>query len=441
MGVEASSNFPETKVHDMWPIWRSSATFKNYIGSRYDHLKKLWTYPYMAIELTTFNATPVVLKPEAWNTAHARVFERASLLPPGQRIEFSPRYYNALNNQDEDLPDLYPGFEHLYAGVKGDDGGEYIDLVTQIANFPTMSVVNSGQLGYLASNVHGIAFQRQSADWSQNRALGMAQGQYDVATGAMSTGLTQAKMGIVADYGLTANSNALLGQTTINTAGGDLAGSIGAGGAFGGGRGAAAGAMSAGAHSIANGMNASASIAAADQAAAIRNNTALTNAELTNTQSGLSRDTNKDLADWAARGDYANSLAGINAKVQDAALIQPTTSGQIGGEAMNMINGGWQVSLRWKMIDKAAMRIIGEYWLRYGYAIRAFIKPPKSLMVMKKFTYWKMSETYIVNAFIPEGHKQAIRGIFEKGVTVWANPVDIGKIDIADNEPLDGIKY
>jgi hypothetical protein len=60
-------------------------------------------------------------------------------------------------------------------------------------------------------------------------------------------------------------------------------------------------------------------------------------------------------------------------------------------------------------------------------------------MVMSKFTYWKLSETYISSAFMPEAFKQVIRGIFEKGVTVWASPSDIGNIDIADNTPLGGI--
>lgn len=43
------------------------------------------------------------------------------------------------------------------------------------------------------------------------------------------------------------------------------------------------------------------------------------------------RDTNRDYADFAARGDYANQIGAINAKVQDATLIQPTTSGQVMG--------------------------------------------------------------------------------------------------------------
>ena len=60
-------------------------------------------------------------------------------------------------------------------------------------------------------------------------------------------------------------------------------------------------------------------------------------------------------------------------------------------------------------------------------------------MVMTKFTYWKLSETYIKTGPMPEGFKQAIRGIFEKGVTVWADPTYIGTTDLAENKPLEGI--
>jgi hypothetical protein len=62
-------------------------------------------------------------------------------------------------------------------------------------------------------------------------------------------------------------------------------------------------------------------------------------------------------------------------------------------------------------------------------------------MVMTKFTYWKMQETYISSAPMPETFKQSIRGIFEKGVTVWKTPSDIGNIDISTNQPIAGIRY
>jgi hypothetical protein len=152
--------------------------------------------------------------------------------------------------------------------------------------------------------------------------------------------------------------------------------------------------------------------------------------------------TNLDLARWAAKGDYENTIAGNQAKVQDARLTQPSTSGQIGGEAFNLIQDKVEFSVRWKTVEPARMRAIGEYWLRYGYAVQMFKnfdQLPADMMVMTKFTYWKLAETYIKSAPMPETFKQTIRGIFEKGVTVWRNPADIGNVDIADNDPVAGV--
>jgi hypothetical protein len=39
----------------------------------------------------------------------------------------------------------------------------------------------------------------------------------------------------------------------------------------------------------------------------------------------------------------------------------------------------------------------------------------------------------------PESFKQTLRGIFEKGVTVWNNPADMGNIDIGTNTPRTGV--
>jgi hypothetical protein len=61
------------------------------------------------------------------------------------------------------------------------------------------------------------------------------------------------------------------------------------------------------------------------------------------------------------------------------------------------------------------------------------------LKVMSKFTYWKLTETYFQSSTMPESFKQIIRGIFEKGVTVWSNPDYIGVTDTADNTPIGGI--
>ena len=94
---------------------------------------------------------------------------------------------------------------------------------------------------------------------------------------------------------------------------------------------------------------------------------------------------------------------------------------------------------RQRRIDDGTLTRIGEFWLRYGYAMNIPTKVPKNLQCMTNFTYWKMQETYLYSTTCPEGFRQSIRGIFEKGVTVWSDPDRIGKTDFADNEPLPGV--
>jgi hypothetical protein len=313
------STAPMGRIHHLLTNWRQ--VLLDNVPDRYDHLLKFLVSPYSCVELTTLTGNPIIIKPELWNDSNGTVNEWATFVPPGAKISFFPNQYNQI----------------------GTGPGEQTDHATHVGSFPELAVVNNGAMSYLAGNKNSILWQRQSADWTQQRALGS------------------------------------------NQAG------------------------------------------------------AVVNAQ--NAQSGFARDTNKNLQDWAARGDYGNSIAGINAKVQDAWMIQPSVSGQFGGETLNYLSGKFNIMMRIKMIDQSAIRTIGEYWLRYGYAIRKFLVPPTNLMVMTKFTYWKMQETYITGAPMPETFKQTIRGIFEKGVTVWANPADIGVIDIADNGSLPGIEY
>lgn len=415
---------PTAVIKSMWNNWRDN--FKNYIPPRYRHLEKFLTSPYLFIEVTAYTGNTLLIKPEMWKSKDATFEKRASFFPPNQRVVFSPRGYNYGGDNDE---------------ISGSPSySEHVNFSLQVTNFPTVPVVNNGQIGYLAANANQIAFQRQSADWSQQRALGMAQGQYDVSTGAIRTAQELANIGINADVLQTANMNrTIAAQAIANGIGGAFGGGV-AGAAFGP-AGAALGAGAAGASGIANGISTGIQTGANDEALAVRNSQASQTVGAQNRQSELSRDTNIDLARFAARGDYANTIAGINAKVQDAQLIQPSTSGNFGGESFNLIWSFGAFYIKWKTLDEAHYRLIGEYWLRYGYAVRAFIKPPQSLHVMSKFTYWKMSETYIVGAPMPESHKQALRGMFEKGITLWANPNEIGQIDLADNHPLEGISY
>src|SRR5690606_30645779 len=134
---------------------------------------------------------------------------------------------------------------------------------------------------------------------------------------------------------------------------------------------------------------------------------------------GFVRDTNKNYADYATKGDYQNTVNSINAKVEDAKLTQPTTAGTSGGDAFMLAVDSLAIRAKIKMVPQGARKTIGDYWLRYGYAINRFAQMPANYQCMETFTYWKVKESYIISAQCPEPMKQALRGIFEKGVTVW----------------------
>lgn len=397
-----------------------ASNFRNAVslGSRYANLKKFLTYPYTIVELTTFSGNPLVLKPECINQANLRVQQLMHVAPPQPRIAYVPIGYNAP------------------AGATGATDGEWLNTATGIFDLPTFSVVNNGYLAYMAANRNAIAYQHSSADWSQQRALKGAETAFNQASSGIGLASQMNRIGVDARMQNLALANDLAGvraiQSGLNSAAGGIAAGVG-------GRRPGAAAIDA-ARGIGNsymdyaiGTEANTRQAGIDTSRMNRS----TQADIENRQ--FLKNSNYDYATFAARGDYANEIAAINAKVQDARLIQPTTSGQIGGDAFNLATYKWVLSARVKTVQPAIMRAIGEYWLRYGYAVQTFSTLPSNYQVMSKFTYWKLRETYITSSSCPELFKQTIRGIFEKGVTVWKTPSEIGNVDLAANLPLTGV--
>lgn len=421
----AMYNYPagltQRKSYALAADWRDAVL--NIIPTEYRILKKLLTYPYCLVELTTWTGKALVARPEVWADDDATIVEQAAMLPPGQRIAFIPRRYNG---------------DAATTAVDDDDNGEWLDFATTIDSFVNVPVVNNQALNFLAMNKNGLAYQFQSADWSQQRAMIGAGAGYSNANADLSNQKRQAGIANRA----TAAQAELSSQTMLN------ANAIGvAGGMVGGGMSTAANPSNP--MGLAGGITggATSALQAGVQADAINqggniSRTARSASTASSVQAGASiRDTNYDLASQAAQGDYETQVAGINAKIQDARLTQPSISGQFGGDSMNLVHSNSEISARFKLIDGAAIQRIGNYWLRYGYSIDRFVMMPTDLMCMSKFTYWKLAETYIKRSPIPELFKQGIRGIFEKGVTVWGDPDDIGVTLLSDNQPKAGITY
>lgn len=401
--------------HTVRTNWRDGIL--SLIPTKYRHLKKFLTYPYMAIEMTGYSGTPVILKPENWNNDDAVLTEMTSLVAPNQRIAMFPDDYNARSTGGSD---------------------EGIDRATVIANFPSMAAVNNQSSMYFAANRNQIAFAQQAADWSQQKALYGNQVTYDQTSRNIDLMERLNMNSRNADILQTNLANESAAWGAVFNGAQSVIGGAGMG-ALGGPAGAIAGGAGGALNAIGNAFNTMRSIDVANQSLAIRDAQNVYSTSQSAQVGRENRDSNKALGDYAARGDYANQIAGIQAKIQDSHFVPPSVAGQIGGEAFNMIFGGNRVELRWKMLDTAHIRAIGDFWLRYGYAVSQFADIPQSLMCMSKFTYWKLAETYFRSSAVPEPIKQAIRGILEKGVTVWNNPSDIGRIEWDDNAPLEGI--
>lgn len=453
------------------------ANFRNKfnIPARYRNLRKLRCYPFCVIECSCLNGTVITYRPEDIQSDTLTVRETYTYAPSGARINFYIPGYNEagagttiplrINGKDMGLPI---------------DGGEMLNASFGITNLPHFSVVNNGGALAMANSAYTRAYAQESAQWTRQKALTSANVANSNAALQREYATRQtnwANENRTANNAITANSlnqSLAIGQNqTSQMANLQVEQNIksnnlnGMAGIIGGGLNAVAsrsplgvvnavgGAFLGSAHTdIANyGINSSAAVsnstAAASTANQLATNAAATSQAnayasgatgLSNQLSAITSQANYGLADYAAQGDYQNAIAGINAQVQQMQLTPPTTSGALGGDMFNLSNGIMGVLVRFKTCAPSALRAAGEYMLRYGYFVQRFVTPPPSLECMEKFTFWQMQEAY-VRGTLPEEYRLTIKGMFERGVTVWNKPEYIGVTDWADNEPLPGIGY
>lgn len=427
------------------------------IPKRYKNLKKLKCYPYSTVECTCLNGTNITYKPENIQSDNLVIREVHNYAPNGARLNFYPVGYNKAGASEIAPLDKNNGLPI--------DSGEMLDAAFGISNFPQFVIVNNGAQLAMANSAYTRSYSQQSADWayqkaqmgiSQSLAATAMQNQYNTQANKLAIGNRNANNAIQA----TSLNTSLDNTTYINNQRADLAqlnnvvnGVVGvAGGAASGNVG---GAVSALGGAVMNGVNTEANRSINNTAAQLSTANSLSTNAATTSQANtygsqttaLSNqlaqnmaDMNADYAQRSAFGDYQNTIAGINAQVQQMQLTPPTTSGAIGGDGFNLANGIVGVLVRFKTCAPSALRSVGEYMLRYGYFIQRFITPPQSLECMTKFTYWQMQECY-VRGDLPEQYRQTIKGVFESGATIWTNPDDIGVTDWADNDPLPGISF
>lgn len=376
--------------------------FRKQMNSDFKYYYKLQCFPYSVIEIVNYQGNSLLLKPELVNDAKLTLRQMSCSAPPYQKIAFYPAHYGNQYGAEDTRKSQYSTMDyngelyHHKDRVVSD--GYWLDTALWFQNFPQMSIVNDEYVNYLASTVNRRNFSYQAAGWGQQKSLAGNQLSYDQAQ--MGLANNQANQNLKNVNDLINGGLGLLGTASTGNVPGVIMGGIG-----------------------------------------MASNIITSNLQFKNNQAlqGAYANQNKGMADWAAKGDYQNAIAGINATVQDAALTQPSQSGQMSGDGFNLSNGMMIVHIRYKTATNQMLEIVANYFMKFGYAIRQYLVPPADFMAMEKYTYWKMQDTAIICSDADEGVKNAIRGIFEKGVTVWRDPTDIGKVYGRDNAPLPNI--
>lgn len=380
---------------------------KHSVGDAAAKWSKLLTYPFATIEISPRCGQPLVLKPELLNTRKLDMNIISCCSPAHMRAALYPRFYGARDAESQKLFDVTT----LHTTYRVEDGSSAApDLDSPSANdrgfmekcaiwfdnFPKFSLVNDSYIMYLASGANSRRWSYESAGWGRDKTT---------ASANLSNMQTLQNIELARQNQMMSNLFNIGSSTAQGAISGAVAGPVGAG------------------------VGAASSLASSAVNAAFDTMQNERSWALQESQS----EANLAISMWAAQGDYQQSIAAINAATQDAAITQPSAIGADGGNGFALANAMMGFSVQVKMPKPEALAIIANYFGRYGYAFHEFTKPPANLHCMKHFTYWKMQDVYLECAEADEGVKQALRGIFQRGVTVWHDPDEIGLINPIDN--------
>lgn len=426
-GVAAKRVESENGVNISALMWDMHGNFKEIaeelgqdVGGNLAKFGKLGTYPYLYYEMDSNNGSPLLLKPElCYGVASATdvntmlKFNLTSVVvPPHLRIAIVPDHYGmsqyTMSNWVRDSSYEYATFAGLRQ--KQLDYGQALNTAVWIQTFPQFALVNDEYLNYLASTQNTRSAQYAGAGWTLERSNASAELAYDQAQ---------------TNFQYAVYDNEIRNQQFQNS----LMGSVGN---------SALGAIGQLFSLNFGGAISSAASTAINSAVNIANNDLTNQSFYNNASKNLAlAGQNRGLAEWANRGDYQQTIRALNATVRDAALTQPSMSGQAGGEGFAMASGNFGFNLRVMCVGADRARAIGDFWARYGYATNRYVDVGTRLNLMSRYTYWKMADTYVTRFEGDESSKSVVRGILERGVTVWRTPSDIGRVGLSYTNDVD----
>ena len=123
------------------------------------------------------------------------------------------------------------------------------------------------------------------------------------------------------------------------------------------------------------------------------------------------------------------------------ALTSPATVGQQGGEGLMWKEGLVGILVTFKRLAPAALQTVSQFFARYGYRCNEYhfldrFNPNRNglhkLAIMRHFTYWKTQDMQVFGD-MNDSERMTLQGIFNRGVTLWIEPGEIGKVSVYAN--------
>lgn len=136
-----------------------------------------------------------------------------------------------------------------------------------------------------------------------------------------------------------------------------------------------------------------------------------------------------------AKETLENSRDNMQYDLYDAANAPARSIANYGGNptADYMCTRGVQIKVR--TMPNAEVRQVGDWFARYGYALeQSWDVNESGLCPMKHFCYWKCRDIWIDDRKSSNNAAIVLMStMFERGVTIWKNPEEVGRVSIYDN--------
>lgn len=404
------------------PVGGLDAFMSKNVADEWVRHPKSRVYPYTYLNADNLCGTPVTYKPEQFNSDSVKWARMYSVCPPFQRIMLFPLYYAAATPLTRTyskyrIGDQAPKSFTVYNGYTLNNALTWDD-------FPQFSILNDEYQNYLASNARSIKYQRDSAGWALDRAKAQARLSFDNATRSINAATESQAEQRAFELRRVRDTSANAYLNSLSRTAGKISDAFGLG----------------------DSVNKYIQLAQNS----IQYTTGEAQSNLGQTQFEISKQAqtenagaNYKTALWAAKGDYQNAIAGINATCQDAQLLPPTQSGVSSGGMYAVLGQLGMTNWYFQSFTLAEeyQALIADYWNRFGYAINEYCSIGRDFSLMTNFTYWKFQDLIVSGSNLDEGSRLVIKGIFEKGVTVYDSPDKItGGMEIIDgNVPKSGV--